>query len=340
MQHALVDFKFSGGLADEGFMDYYHAARFDYGAARLLLKLQYFLDEGTALHRVSKRVDADFRILAEERGSWIRKVLDFTAEKAKGSGAFEVPVSVLLAMLNNRMSKKGLMADSVEQVRQLRVSDENEERVKQQLINNVSKFSSPLYSEQKKYIEEQENKILELGVEFRNLYSQVREYREVLETVTNSDETIKEHWNAAGKIGAEDLDKIIFVNRSSVQDIVYPVRCGSVDRLTANNDNEHVKIIFNRQNSEAYFGEVIDRELTHYEGRVKNLDFETGWGKFRSDSFFAPMGFQIPKKSMKRDLSILSEVANKEGKVKMSFHNVNDVNGNIIRLIYDSIVEF
>ena len=250
-----------------------------------------------------------------------------------------VGIIALLAVVIG-VSFAALQLFDVEQVRQLRVSDENEERVKQQLINNVSKFSSPLYSEQKKYIEEQENKILELGVEFRNLYSQVREYREVLETVTNSDETIKEHWNAAGKIGAEDLDKIIFVNRSSVQDIVYPVRCGSVDRLTANNDNEHVKIIFNRQNSEAYFGEVIDRELTHYEGRVKNLDFETGWGKFRSDSFFAPMGFQIPKKSMKRDLSILSEVANKEGKVKMSFHNVNDVNGNIIRLIYDSIVEF
>ncbi len=339
MQHSLVDFSFSGGLANDGYMDYYHAARFDYGTARLLLKLQYFLDEGTALQRVTKRVDADFRILAEERGSWIRKVLDFTAAKAKGGAAFDLPLSVLLAMLNNRMSKKGILSDASEQIKQMNVSSEDEERVRSQLLSNVSKFPSHVYSEQRKFIAEQELKISELGAEYSNLLAQVREYREVLETVVNSEVTIREHWSEASKIDEADLDKLMGLNRPAMQDMVYPVVNGSVERLSAKNDNNHVSVIFNRKNSKAYFGESTDRAPTMYEGRIKNLDFETGWGKFRTVSFFAPIGFKIPRESIKRDLLILTDAATKEGKVKLSFFNVRDVNGNIVRLIYDSIVE-
>ena len=56
MPNELIAFKFEGGPADDHAMDYYTAARFDYSAARLLLKITHYQQAGIIPKNVSKRI--------------------------------------------------------------------------------------------------------------------------------------------------------------------------------------------------------------------------------------------------------------------------------------------
>jgi hypothetical protein len=95
-------FRFEGGDADDGQLNFYDAARFQYGAARFVYTLEYFRQTGIVLSKITRRVNAEYRIATPERGSWIMDVVQFAAPLV-GEMAFKVPIEVMMAHVMERL---------------------------------------------------------------------------------------------------------------------------------------------------------------------------------------------------------------------------------------------
>lgn len=66
-----IDFRFQGGLSDGHEMDFYEAGRFQYGAARLMVKLDQFRRTGRFYSRVTIDNNTSIRLRNQEDGSFI-----------------------------------------------------------------------------------------------------------------------------------------------------------------------------------------------------------------------------------------------------------------------------
>lgn len=69
-----IGFRFSGGIANDGKLNFYEAGRYRYAAARLLYTIEHFRKTGIVLERLNKPIDADFTISAPSEGSYLEIV--------------------------------------------------------------------------------------------------------------------------------------------------------------------------------------------------------------------------------------------------------------------------
>jgi len=97
-----LTFRFEGGDADGGQLNFYDAARFQYGAARFVYTLEYFRQTGIVLSKITRRVNAEYRVPTPERGSWIMDVVQFAAP-LMGEMEFKVPIEVMIAHVMERL---------------------------------------------------------------------------------------------------------------------------------------------------------------------------------------------------------------------------------------------
>src|SRR5260221_381641 len=66
-----IELKMDGDMATNGQMSLYDAGRSTYGVARFLYVLEQFRQKGEVVEKLTKRVNADIRIGAARRGSFI-----------------------------------------------------------------------------------------------------------------------------------------------------------------------------------------------------------------------------------------------------------------------------
>ena len=66
-----IDFKFSGALADDHSLDFYEAGRFQYGASRLMVKLDQFRRTGRFSSRVTYDNNTRILLKTQEDGSFV-----------------------------------------------------------------------------------------------------------------------------------------------------------------------------------------------------------------------------------------------------------------------------
>lgn len=97
-----LTFRFEGGDADAGQLNFYEAARFQYGAARFVYTLEYFRQTGMVLYKITRRVNADYRVPTPRSGSWILDVVQI-AVPILGEMALKVPIEVLMAYVVERL---------------------------------------------------------------------------------------------------------------------------------------------------------------------------------------------------------------------------------------------
>ena len=75
----IIGFRFTGGLAKNGEMNFYEAGRYRYAAARLLYTVEHFRQSGKVLERLTTAVNADFRVSAPQSGSFLEQAVLYAA---------------------------------------------------------------------------------------------------------------------------------------------------------------------------------------------------------------------------------------------------------------------
>lgn len=98
-----ITFHFEGAQADDHRMNFYEAARFQYGAARLLVKLAQFRATGKFVDNISDKSNHDVELVAQSGGSF-----NYNVEETKpAADAFlNIALSDLVAYVAERVIEK------------------------------------------------------------------------------------------------------------------------------------------------------------------------------------------------------------------------------------------
>ena len=104
-----MTFHFEGALADKHRMNFYESARFQYAAARLLVKLAQFRSGGRFVKNITNASNLNIQLLTQADGSFNVNVED-PGQVASESKFIEVSLADLLAYVSERVIEK--IADS------------------------------------------------------------------------------------------------------------------------------------------------------------------------------------------------------------------------------------
>lgn len=101
----IVNFHFEGKLSDSHRMNFYEAARFQYAAARLLVKLSQFRETGKFSQKITQKSNFDIRLTALADGSFNINVEEL-GHQPKEPPFVDLPLSDMLAYVSERIVDK------------------------------------------------------------------------------------------------------------------------------------------------------------------------------------------------------------------------------------------
>ncbi|MCZ7466631.1 hypothetical protein [Rhizobium rhizogenes] len=102
----LINFHFEGGLSDEHRMNFYEAARFQYAAARLLVKLSQFRQTGAFKQKIFPASNPNIQLSTQADGSFNINIVD-EEKKADGKKTFvKMSLAELVAFVTEPLVEK------------------------------------------------------------------------------------------------------------------------------------------------------------------------------------------------------------------------------------------
>lgn len=100
-----ITFHFEGALADEHRLNFYESARFQYAAARLLVKLSQFRANGRFSKKISRKSNFDINLLSPSEGSFNLNIEDATEEPPK-QNFVDLSLGDLISFVTERVIEK------------------------------------------------------------------------------------------------------------------------------------------------------------------------------------------------------------------------------------------
>lgn len=270
----VLKFSFNGGLADEHRLDFYEAARFQYGAARLIYTVDRYIETKKVPSRVSPRaISSRYRIAPAAEGSWEQEIFQNIAIGAAGS-LVAAPIVYgfayvyrLLFPAAKRAEEAASLLDNLNSG-----ADANEIRMFLE-ANNAS----------------QENELINLCI---NKVSQANEREmqspEIAQTLKSlmqlKDQRLKatQFENMMGGINFEDSQSLIKKTRTQISEIGYPLSksADSLNISDAANDNPTLYTL-SHKDVVSLSSNIYEDNLSVLTVIIKSFDKETGWGKLR-----------------------------------------------------------
>lgn len=311
-----VQFRFLGQLADQHRMDFYEAARFQYAAARLSVKLDQFRRTGGFTKRVTSATKTDIDLLPSKPGSFEFSIV----ASAQDYGEFQVPVplTALWAYILERVFTPVGASTALDMIDDVALRseffsllDENEFQAAnaisllQQQINHAGALSS------------QESELLSKLIAETERRAYLASHRHLFELISPT----------------QDAD-LITMATPLVAEISVPLRrSAKLAQLKLLNDNGESEILsVNRSDADSIDSIQIDRNITTIDINVVQYNKESGWGKFRNPYWQGIPSFNLPadrKARMKTD--VVS--AMREEKVSASGYIVRSAAGSPIRMM-------
>ena len=319
-----IDFAFDGQLSSEHLMDFYESGRFQYGAARLLVKLDQFRRTGKFAQKITYQNNTRMLLTAQKEGSFvIETIAPFLPAVAETF--LTTPISLLLSYVSERVFKS---TDNID----VRLAFETRQKLidlhgkiieaGQDITNNSLGILSTELAEGRK-LTEQNTALYE-----RLLAEQGR--RAYLEGAMDQ----------LGAITPEQESKLITMASPLLKDMGVALR-SSANNLTisAGQDGKMKPLVFvNRNMASAIETEVIDKESTIILVKIVQYNRETGWGKLRLKGMQIAMSFNIPAdKKPKIQPSLIKEMNEDQTYIECKF--VRSSEGVRNRAILISIVD-
>ena len=269
-EELLLKFSFDGRLADEHRLDFYEAARFQYGAARLIYTIDRFIETGKVPNRVSPRaISSRYRIAPAINGSWEQEIFQSVI-----GGVLAAPViygfAYVYRLLFPAQKRAASTANLLENLNS--GADSNEIKLFLETYQNT-----------------QENELIELCIQKLTKHKAgLTHHAEVNEALQSLFELkaqrlkSNEFERLMGGVSTDDAQRLIKKTRPQIAEIGYPLSksANSLSILDAANDNptnyslSHKDIISLSSN-------IYEEILQDFSVVIKSFDKETGWGKLR-----------------------------------------------------------
>ncbi|MBT0958393.1 hypothetical protein IV417_13465 [Alphaproteobacteria bacterium KMM 3653] len=312
-----LTFHFEGALADENRMNFYESARFQYAAARLLVKLSQFRNAGKFNKKISSKSNFDVRLASHSDGSFNINVED--AAKGKSDDEFmNVSLGDLVAYVTERVIEK-IDEESLKDAGMIsRQTDADQAQSKvDEIAESVNTGDTALDSVPAKIRDVVKRRLAEVSREER--------------MIDNSD--------AIKKIDFARSQKLIAMSAPLISEMATALR-RSADTLEVSSSvsGSTKPVLFLDQNMAAEIEtSIVDKEITALLCDVVQFNKDNGWGKVRIESGSVTVSFSIPYDILPRIKQTLIDTMKKD-QVYLQTYFVRDRAGEVIRLIVAGIL--
>lgn len=283
-------FRFDGGLAAGGELNFYELSRSQYAAARLLYTLVRYQESGRVVARLTERTIADIRVRTPDRGSFIYDAfLYLSASGTMAAAAIPVPLSALLAMVLDRVLPNSadyqfIKAEASLELRRLerrRTELSRKERRRLELVREI---------QQDKEVSKED--LIELATELKEEYQLLPDAaQEKIQTfeLAESDlrdevareEIMRPYEVSLGRIDGEDRRRLFSRSRPLIAEVGLPLRT-SAKELDVSVGLAPKRIGWLNSERAAEIAETEpDEALDELRGQVIQYNRVTGYGKFR-----------------------------------------------------------
>lgn len=282
-----ITFNFKGALSDEHALDFYEAGRFQYGAARLMVKLDQFRRTGRFTQKITSANNTRIILQAQREGSF--DLTTFAPAALAIQDAFvQAPIGLLWSYVVDRIFKPATndnLRDALSTQRDL-IETFNNQIVEQ---GEVGRRTLDLL----------ENRIDQgdaISVENREL-------RERLLAETERRAYLEGQTDLLSRISIDQDTKLITMAAPLLKDLGIAMRSSATSLNVTTDDNSATRPIFylNRQMASEVETTVIDDQSTLLLVEIIQYNVENGWGKLRMSEHEGLLSFNVPS-DRKRDL--------------------------------------
>lgn len=275
-----IEFSFRGKLADAHTLDFYEAGRFQYGAARLMVKLDRFRRTGRFPSRITDDQNTRILLRTQEDGSFLIGVLASFLQ-AGGDQFLSTSLSTLWSYVADRVLPKSntdTIRLALENERELiqsfdrqaaRQADQNEQTLGllADRIGNGDRLTNTAFDLYERLLAERERAV--------RLEAEAAELR---------------------RIQPDQDAKLVSMASPLLKDMGVTLRSSASSLVISSNDNEVRRpiVYLNKRMADDVDTSVIDDRPTLILVRIIQYNVETGWGKLRTQEADGLLSFNVP----------------------------------------------
>ncbi|WIU38104.1 hypothetical protein [Methylorubrum extorquens] len=309
-------FHFDGALADSHRMNFYESARFQYAAARLLVKLAQFRSEGKFVKNITNGTNLDIQLVSQSDGSFNINV-EGPSQSSSEDPFVKISLADLIAYVSERIVEK--VDDSVLHG----VALANRRRV----VDGAPDSSDPAAA-----IEQLVEAAMADSSIIANLQPQTRDLirRRVAEAYREKRLTVSQA--PISLIDFARSQKLIAMSAPLISEMATALRkSANTLEITSTVGGQSQPVLFlDRKMAQEIETAVVDQEITPMLGNITQFNKENGWGKLKVEGKI--ISFSIPSDILPTIRPKLIDSMKKDV-VFLQTYQVKDRSGEVVRLI-------
>ena len=312
-----LTFHFEGLLADNHQMNFYEASRFQYAAARLLVKLSQFRETGRFTQKISSKSNFDVRLSAPTEGSFNVNVED-VAKKKSDELFVDADLADLVAYVAERVIAK--------------IDDET--------IKNASSWDGLDKSTGVSDINQLAESVAEKKVTVENLPSQVRDLIKRRASEIHREDRLRGAKGAISKIDPVREQKLVAMSAPLIIEMATALRnsADTLDVISSMHGKSSSVLFLDQKMAQEIETSSVDDEITPILCDVVQFNKDNGWGKVKIENGTVTIPFTIPYDTLPKIRQVLIDNMKKD-LVYLQTYFVRDRAETVTRLIVVGILE-
>ncbi|MCE7027844.1 hypothetical protein [Jiella avicenniae] len=311
-----LTFHFEGALAETHQMNFYEAARFQYAAARLMVKLAQFRRAGKFVQKITNNSNFNINLKSQEDGSFNINIED-EGQSQKEEKFVDVSLADLVAYVSERVIEK-IDESSVSSSALAKLGD---------ITDSDHGDSSTILTRLIQEVDEGRTSLSDLPEQVRELVK-----RRVAETYR--ERRLSESKAAISKIDFARSQKLIAMSAPLMSEMATALRkSANTLEVTSSVGAENNSVLFlNRQMAQEIETASVDKDITPLLGDITQFNKDNGWGKLKIANVAKAVSFSIPYDILPAIKSTIIENMKKD-LVYLQTYFVRDRSDELIRLI-------
>ena len=321
-----LTFHFEGALADAHMLNFYESARFQYAAARLLVKLAQFRREGRFVQKITNMSNFSIQLESQSKGSFNINVE--IPEQSKTEEKFiDITISDLVAYVSERVVEK---IDEVS-LRNVAVGW----RIKTPARGSTRASTGMSLEELDDFVKQvisDKSLISDLPDDVKELIK-----RRVAETYR--EQRLSQNTLAVSRIDPARSQSLIKMSAPLLSEMATVLRksAHTLEVRSASKDDQRSVLFLDRKMAGEIETAKVDKDITPILGNVTQFNKENGWGKLKIEEGMKTLSFSIPSDILPVIKKILIESMNKDS-VYVQTYFVRDRSNQVARLIVVGVI--
>jgi hypothetical protein len=319
----MLTFHFEGALADSHRMNFYESSRFQYAAARLMVKLAQFRQSGKFVQKITNSSNFNIELVSQSDGSFNINVED-SHRPTTGDQFINISLSDLIAYVAERIVGKIDETTLSDTALPSRSALSHSEGTDSGAAASIEKLAESAMADQ--------TFTTNLPIQVRDLVRRrvAESYRE---------RRLAENQRAITRIDSVRSQKLVAMSAPLLSEMATALR-RSADTLevTSSVDGQTRSVLFlDRQMAYEIETAAVDSDITPILCDITQFNKDNGWGKLKIENGAKIVSFNIPSDILPMLKQTLIDGMRRD-LVYLQTYFVRDATGEVIRMIVVGIL--